>query len=130
VAVVSANAFDKGLDNDVGIASADFIVKPVRMGELLDWLGERLALTWLSSPGAEVRSATAPAVPPAPQLRALAEVVQLGYYRGIVNQLARMEATDAALAPFADRMRGLAREFRFDAMAEAIGRALDEPARP
>jgi len=134
VAVVSANAFDKGLDNDVGIASADFIVKPVRMGELLDWLGERLALTWLSSPGAEAPSATAPgaapALPPAPQLRALSEAVQLGYYRGIVNQLARMEATDAALAPFADRMRGLAREFRFDAMAEAIGRALDEPARP
>jgi CheY-like chemotaxis protein/anti-sigma regulatory factor (Ser/Thr protein kinase) len=34
-AIVSANAFDKGLDNDVGITPADFLVKPVRVGELL-----------------------------------------------------------------------------------------------
>ena len=33
VAIVSANAFDKGLDNDVGIAPEDFLVKPVRLGE-------------------------------------------------------------------------------------------------
>src|SRR4029434_6347106 len=35
IAVVSANAFDKGLDNDAGIAPEDFIVKPVRLRELL-----------------------------------------------------------------------------------------------
>jgi CheY-like chemotaxis protein/anti-sigma regulatory factor (Ser/Thr protein kinase) len=132
VAVVSANAFDKGLDNDAGIASADFIVKPVRVGELLDWLGERLALTWLTVPTEAASGATAAvepsaAVPPAEQLRALAEAVQLGYYRGIVSQLARIEAADAALAPFTERMRKLAREFRFDTMAEAIGQALGEP---
>ena len=42
VAVVSANAFDKGLDNDVGMRAEDFILKPVRHTELLDWL-ERAA---------------------------------------------------------------------------------------
>jgi signal transduction histidine kinase/purine-cytosine permease-like protein len=47
VAIVSANAFDKSLDNDVGIAPEDFIVKPVRVGELLDWLGRRLDLQWI-----------------------------------------------------------------------------------
>ncbi|MDD0813139.1 ATP-binding protein [Curvibacter sp. HBC28] len=46
VAIVSANAFDKGLDNDVGIASEDFLVKPVRHTELLDWLERRLSLVW------------------------------------------------------------------------------------
>jgi CheY-like chemotaxis protein len=132
VAIVSANAFDKGLENDAGIASCDFIVKPVRMGELLDWLGERLGLAWVVSPvqapGApEATTGAAVALPPAAQLRALAEVVQLGYYRGIVNQLARMESADPSLAPFADRMRGLAHQFRFDAMTAAIGRALDAP---
>jgi hypothetical protein len=102
----------------------------VRVGELLDWLGDRLGLAWTSaSPqGAPERAVTPEgALPPAPQLRALAEVVQLGYYRGIVNQLARIEAADAALAPFAERMRALAREFRFDAMTAAIERALDAP---
>ncbi|HMZ01517.1 MAG TPA: response regulator, partial [Burkholderiaceae bacterium] len=53
-AIVSANAFDRGLDNDVGITPVDFIVKPVRLAELLDWLERRLALTWVeaSPPGA------------------------------------------------------------------------------
>jgi CheY-like chemotaxis protein len=130
VAIVSANAFDKGLENDAGIESGDFIVKPVRMGELLDWLGKRLGLAWVASPEPSMPAATMAvpvAQPPAVQLRALAEVVQLGYYRGIVNQLARIEAADAALAPFAERMRALAREFRFDAMTAAIEQALDAP---
>src|SRR3989344_3279117 len=35
-AIVSANAFDKALDNDVEISPEDFIVKPVRHSELLD----------------------------------------------------------------------------------------------
>ncbi|HEV8314859.1 MAG TPA: ATP-binding protein, partial [Burkholderiaceae bacterium] len=35
IAIVSANAFDKGLDNALGIAASDFIVKPVRVAELL-----------------------------------------------------------------------------------------------
>ncbi len=46
-AVVSANAFDHGLDNDVGISPADFFVKPVRKQQLLDWLGRRLGLQWV-----------------------------------------------------------------------------------
>jgi CheY-like chemotaxis protein len=50
VAIVSANAFDQGLDNDVGIAPADFVLKPVRKAELLDWLGRALALEWLHAP--------------------------------------------------------------------------------
>ncbi|MBE0547163.1 MAG: response regulator, partial [Rubrivivax sp.] len=50
VAIVSANAFDRGLDNDAGITPADFITKPVRFDELLDWLGSRLALQWLAAP--------------------------------------------------------------------------------
>jgi CheY-like chemotaxis protein len=47
VAIVSANAFDKGLDNDVGIRPEDFILKPVRHSELLDWLERQLGLRWL-----------------------------------------------------------------------------------
>ncbi|HYF19941.1 MAG TPA: ATP-binding protein, partial [Ramlibacter sp.] len=60
IAVVSANAFDKGLDNDAGIRAEDFILKPVRHSELLDWLERQLALCWTdSSPPPE-------SAPPAP----------------------------------------------------------------
>ena len=47
VAIVSANAFDRGLDNGLGLPPEDFIVKPVRHTELLDWLERKLALEWV-----------------------------------------------------------------------------------
>jgi CheY-like chemotaxis protein len=55
VAIVSANAFDKGLDNDLGIGRDDFLVKPVRREQLLAWLGARLALQWTEGPAAPPR---------------------------------------------------------------------------
>ncbi len=65
IAILSANAFDKGLENDAGIPSADFIVKPLRVDELLDWIGYKLGLQWVL--------AQAPAImPPAPQQAAAA----------------------------------------------------------
>ena len=60
-AIVSANAFDKGLDNGLGITPADFLVKPVHMGELLGWLQQRLGLTWVDQ--------SAPAPGPVPTMR-------------------------------------------------------------
>jgi signal transduction histidine kinase len=125
VAIVSANAFDKALDNDVGVGSDDFIVKPVRMGELLDWLGDRLALQWQCAPQEDAVPPAAPLVlPPAAQLRALADVVQLGYYRGIVQHLERIASAAPACGPYVERMRTLAREFKFDAMTAEIEEAL------
>ena len=50
IAILSANAFDKGLENDVGIPTGDFFLKPFKMQELLDWTGNRLALDWLEMP--------------------------------------------------------------------------------
>ena len=60
VAIVSANAFDRGLDNDLGLPPEDFIVKPVRHSELLDWLERRLDLVWLED---VEKDALAPATP-------------------------------------------------------------------
>jgi len=126
VAIVSANAFDKGLDNDVGIGTADFITKPVRFDELLDWLGSRLKLQWL---------ANAPAAPPAPtpadapvpsreQLLALREVVNLGYPRGIRKLLDQIESERPECAPWLAPLRALAQGFQFDRMTPLIEAAL------
>ncbi|MDD0839946.1 ATP-binding protein [Curvibacter sp. HBC61] len=72
VAIVSANAFDKGLDNDVGIGSEDFLVKPVRHSELLDWLERRLGLVWQRA------DAGAAPTPPPPQRPAAVEALLAG----------------------------------------------------
>jgi CheY-like chemotaxis protein len=124
LAIVSANAFDKGLDNDVGVRLEDFILKPVRHSELLDWLERRLQLVWLEAP-LQAPAAAAPSAqpriyPPAAQLAALREVVNLGYFRGIMNTLDEIEKSQPQSAGFAAEMRGLARQFQFETMSQQL----------
>ncbi len=130
IAIVSANAFDQGLDNDAGIPREDFILKPLRHSELLDWLERRLAIEWLSAPPVAVSTvAVAPATlvyPARAQLDALREAVSLGYYRGIMNQLDAIESAQPASAPFVASLRGLAKQFQFEAMAQLLNEAADE----
>jgi len=130
VAIVSANAFDRRLDNDVGIVARDYVLKPVRGEELLDWLGRVLRLDWSAEPGV-ARPAqaveTAPAVATLPELtslQALAEQVRVGYPRGIHRWLDHIDANEPACADFTQRLRGLASRFQLDAMAADIAQAL------
>ncbi len=130
MAIVSANAFDKGLDNDVGIRTDDFITKPVRHSELLDWLERRLQLQWVEAPAVAALPPAAPVLrvwPDAARLQALRQVAELGFYRGILNQLAALEQAQPACRGLAQEVRTLAQQFQF----EAIGRLLAEaPASP
>ncbi|MDW5442655.1 ATP-binding protein [Polaromonas sp. SM01] len=127
VAIVSANAFDKGLDNDVGIRPEDFILKPVRHSELLDWLERRLALVWLNAPAPVPAAPAGPVLPrvypPAAQLDALREVVNLGYFRGIMNTLDEMDKAQPQSTVFTAEMRSLARQFQFETMSQQLSKA-------
>jgi len=126
VAVVSANAFEKGQENEVGIGAADFITKPVRHAELLDWLGQRLRLSWTSSAEAgPLPAALASTALPAQQLAALHEALQLGYYRGVLQQLDAIARLAPECLAFVEQLRELARQFQFETMAELLSR---EPA--
>ena len=141
IAVVSANAFDKTLENDAGIRPEDFIVKPLRHSELLDWLERRLELVWVDAAAvAAGEGATAPhqalperaapasppsspadaPVPPAAVVAELAQSVSLGYYRGILNALANMERQHPEHAAFVHRVRPLAQQFQFDALGQIL----------
>jgi len=130
IAIVSGNAFDKGLDNEVGISIEDFILKPVRVNELLDWLGVHLQLEWVNAvpalAAAEPEHAVDGVLPAAEQLQALDELVSLGYYRGIVRKLDEIEADDPAHARFAEQLRGLARQFQLDAISRILRQALQK----
>ena len=132
-AIVSANAFDKTLDNDMDIVPEDFIVKPVRHSELLDWLERRLGLQWQYDEAANVPVGSAPKAvaaapalltyPDAMALAALAQVVALGYYRGILNTLDDIERSQPAHSAFVGTMRQLAKQFQFDAMGRILEQA-------
>jgi CheY-like chemotaxis protein len=125
-AIVSANAFDKGLENDVGITMADFITKPVRLEELLDWLGRRLSVQWLATaPPAPSPPAGPPAMPPTREnLLALREVVDLGYPRGVQRQLERIRAEQPDCATWLAPLQAMAQAFQFDRMTPVIQDAL------
>jgi signal transduction histidine kinase/purine-cytosine permease-like protein len=133
-AIVSANAFDRGLDNDLGIRAEDYVLKPVRGEELLDWLGRALALTWKTAAGGAApipagasTGAAEPAVlPAAASLHALAEQVRLGYPRGIHRWLDHVDANEPGCALFTQRLRLLANQFRLDTMSTVLADALRE----
>ncbi|WP_332851618.1 hybrid sensor histidine kinase/response regulator [Duganella sp. S19_KUP01_CR8] len=126
IAIVSANAFDKGMENAAGITAADFIVKPVNVAELLDWIGRRLALEWITQPAISIEvAAAAPelaqlVLPPAAQLAALNELIRIGYVRGIQNKLDEISALDARYLHFTQTMRNFAARFQLDAMADFL----------
>ena len=131
IAVLSANAFEKGQDNDAGITDENFIVKPLRVDELLDWIGRALALEWVTA-SAPAPSGITP--PPAPvtlvppshdHLVKLDELVDLGYVRGILNALGEAERNEPASAEFVAILRDHARRFQFDAMKEILRKARD-----
>jgi len=132
-AVVSANAFDRRLDNPVGLPAEDFIVKPVRIAELLDWLGARLALQWAHAervpppPAPQAHGEPPPRLPPQ-RLQALQRALGLGHVRGIGAELDAIEAADPACAAFVARLRVMARQFRFDAMSRLLGQTQQESA--
>jgi signal transduction histidine kinase/purine-cytosine permease-like protein/DNA-binding LytR/AlgR family response regulator len=131
IAILSANAFDKNLENDAGIRAEDFIVKPLRVDELLDWIGRKLELQWVSAEAPAVALPSAahhplPLVPPGREyLSALDELLSLGYVRGILNTLAEIERQDPACGEFTRVLRELARRFQFDAMKEVLRKARD-----
>jgi signal transduction histidine kinase/purine-cytosine permease-like protein/DNA-binding NarL/FixJ family response regulator len=134
VAIVSANAFDKSLDNAAGITPADFFVKPFVLDELLDWIGQRLGLLWIEEHSKqEIRRAVAkndlktPAqmhFPDRATLQAMLRHARLGYYRGISSQLNSL--TDSNHLAFVSRIQAWLQAYQFDAIAQLIQTALDE----
>ena len=130
-AIVSANAFDKALENDVGIQPEDFIVKPVRVSELLDWLGRRLQLQWIEVERHKPPVAPEPAVsaeagvlPSLAALRSLEDQVHTGYIRGVHKALDQIAEAEPQCEAFVQRLRGMARQFQLDAMASLLKASL------
>jgi CheY-like chemotaxis protein/anti-sigma regulatory factor (Ser/Thr protein kinase) len=136
VAIVTANAFERGVDNLLGIAPEDFVVKPVRHTELLDWLERKLGLAWLETLSTSVDSGASGQVtqacladsgvaPPKADVLALQELVRLGFYRGITNKLDAILAEHPSCASFVETMNVMARKFQFEAMLTQLQIELD-----
>jgi CheY-like chemotaxis protein len=124
ICILSANAFEKNVDDLFGISGADFIVKPFRVSDLLDWIGTQLALEWIHSaiPAVVAAEPLPPAiVPPGPDhLATLREMIDLGYMRGIREKIDAIERLDPVHEEFVRVMRALAGRFQFEPMKEIL----------
>jgi signal transduction histidine kinase/purine-cytosine permease-like protein/DNA-binding NarL/FixJ family response regulator len=126
MAVVSANAFDKGLQSEAADgrpADQAFFVKPVRRADLTGWLQQQLGLQWvLSTQSATPALAKTALVSPVTDhdFSALLELVRLGYAKGVQRWLDGWVADHPDQAAFADSLRALAREFRFEAIEQRL----------
>jgi CheY-like chemotaxis protein len=102
IAIISANAYDRSLDNQAKIPAQDFFVKPVNLNEVLDWIGNQLGLTWRYADSAENKllpastaaesSADGVSLPPIPDvlLENLAQFARMGYVKGVREVLATL----------------------------------------
>jgi len=121
IVIVSANAYDKALDNPAGIAPEDFIVKPVNVAELLERIGRVLQLDWLAQDAAAAPAKAPLRFPPAAYLTALRGHVGMGYLRGVKAELDAIGALGTEYTTFVDTLRALAARFDVDAMARFLG---------
>jgi CheY-like chemotaxis protein len=135
VAIVSANAFDRVLDNSLGIEPQDYVLKPLRHSELLDWLERKLNLVWQEAPASTAPGAPPPddapadepvQPPPRAALLALQELVKLGYFRGIMNSLQATASAHPESVTFIAKLTQLARQYQFETMMPILQKALDE----
>jgi len=128
IGIVSANAFDKGLENTAGIGAEDFILKPVSLSELLGWLGTRLNIDWVTQPEnidaseQEARLETPLIAPPQVCLDELLALIKMGYVRGVSRKIDEIESLDTKYGLFVSTMRKLAQQFQLAAMKKFVER--------
>jgi len=126
VAIVSANAFDKELDNDVGITPDNFILKPVQVNEFLDWIELNMGIEWLYHEPIKAlvsgvyQNHAGLIYPSAELLRQLDELVTQGYVRGILKKADEIEAQDPRYAGFVQRVRSLVGQFQLETLSGLI----------
>lgn len=126
IGIVSANAFDKGLENIAGIGPEDFILKPVNLSELLEWIGSRLDVVWIAESENQLNNVETAEdhilmiAPPKPYLEALLSLIKIGYVRGVAKKVDEIEALDAKYVLFVITMRKLAQQFQLVAMKKFI----------
>ncbi|MDP2248629.1 MAG: response regulator, partial [Nitrosomonadales bacterium] len=131
IGIVSANAFDKGMENTADITAADFIVKPVNVQDMLRWLGERLNIEWITEDdmlelmadyslmqNSQVEEKVI--APPKLYLNELQRLVSLGYVRGINNKLEEIQAIDPHYENFVVIMKKMAQQFQLEMMRDFI----------
>ncbi|MDF5736394.1 MULTISPECIES: hybrid sensor histidine kinase/response regulator [unclassified Nostoc] len=125
IIVSSASVFETDQNRSLEAGGDTFLNKPVQADELLHQLEFHLGLAWIyqqsQSEEQTINSATtgdSPSdklTPPSPDvLRELLTLASKGNFNAILKLADQLEETDINLAPFANQLRQLARQFDED----------------
>lgn len=120
ILIVSANAFDSDLRNDVGMGREDFLIKPLRIDDLLDRMRTKLGLVWTTPAEQDTPEAVASLNLPQANLAVLRQLGEIGYVRGILAHLDELDRIDTAYLPVTRALRSSAQRFDLKAFARLL----------
>ncbi|MGQ0698935.1 MAG: hybrid sensor histidine kinase/response regulator [Panacagrimonas sp.] len=132
ILVISADAFEKNHGESAGIASTDFLVKPVHVATLMDRIRQKLDLIWIARGEGSATEASAaeslPALarPAESDLQTLRELGDLGHVRGILEKLDEIDRLDVLSTPFTAQLRAHVKAFELPEFMNLVGRLLRE----
>lgn len=127
IGIISANAFDRNLENNSAISPQDFILKPVNLLELINWIGERLNLKWIEAPkiSSSVRVQKPYNMPPKATLEQLLEMLNMGYVQGVRKLINEIEKQDIGCDSFIKELRELADTFQLEKLKKFLQERLE-----
>lgn len=126
VIATSASVFDSNRKDSFKAGCNDFLPKPIRAEELLEYLQRYLDLEWIYEPKISTANpadseALASLVPlPAEQAAIFFELAMMGDVNGILEQIEKLKQLDEQLVPVANRIAELAKEFENEQICEFV----------
>ena len=122
IIVSSASTYTEDEQQSLAAGAQAFLPKPLAVERLLDCLRRWLRLTWRyadAAPPAEASAAAELILPPAQTLQALHAFALIGDIMAIRHALDDL-AQEARLIPFVTSLKGLAQQFKLDAMRQLL----------
>lgn len=119
ILIVSANTFDLTVGDDIELGREDFFVKPLRIDDLLERIGAKLGLVWTTdaNPAATLISFR---FLPAARLDALRRLGEMGYVRGILENLDELDRLDSCYLPITNALRHCVQNFDLQGFARML----------
>ncbi|MDB5849975.1 MAG: hybrid sensor histidine kinase/response regulator [Rhodoferax sp.] len=121
ILIVSANAFDSDTRNEVGIGREDFIVKPLHIDDLLERMRAKLDLVWTTPEPVDLPDAAGAAGHlPEARFKVLQQLGEMGYVRGILENLDELDRQDPRYATITEALRYCVQRFDLHGFARVL----------
>lgn len=128
IIAVSASVFEKAQQESLQAGCDDFLIKPIRIDQLLQKLSIHLELKWFYEKEVVKDKQDEPTFvfPPIESIRELYDLAYMGDILGVRRWLDNIEQKDTKYKIFVDEIRHLAKNFDLTRIRELIKEHLDE----